>query len=149
MKTLYYLLGLLFLFNEIRWIIQPVKNAYNVIKAYQIQARYESDKNQVALINDHPYSLSQIIEILLGGIWLFFGLFTFNGWFFLFYLITQIFIGKITKKYRTGDTFDFKKYVAIHWINSVYSFLFGCFVIVNTYIIQFSAHQWIVDMLFN
>ena len=134
MKHLFYLIGVMFIIHELRWIIAPTKQVLKVKRRKDFKW-----KGWEKFTEEQKSDVIGLLFNFLIFVWLIVGLFTFNWIAFITISIFNILIiAPISKllQFSIG-------YTVIHWINSVIGLAFGIFVIINSYHLKIDLYQLI------
>jgi hypothetical protein len=136
-KAIYYALGVAFLLHEMGWIIDPVAKAKDSIAFRTLSAKYKGLKWE-AYPQEYKDQLKSKIWSLLYIVFILGGLFTFQWWAFLVFLVLQFTIVAILSKILKPYLYPF---ATLHWINSLIGFAFTLFVIINSYHLKIELSQ--------
>lgn len=142
METIYYLSTIIFLWNELLWMIQPLEKTLRTKKLNSFQKEFKG-KNWDEYPENYKSEIKSRVWQIWILIWLFIGLFTFQWAGFLAFLgFNLIIIAPISKL----TNFSFA-YTVIHWLNSIIGFVFGVFVIVNHYHLKIDLDQFFLSLI--
>jgi len=141
MKHIFYLVAIAFIIYEIIWITNP---KVQIDKSKRFIE--ESKKNKGKKWDDYTDEYKDLFKSkglvsLIFTLWMVAGLLTFNWLPFLAILVFNlIIIAPISKltKYSTGHT-------VLHWLNSIVGFVFGIFVVVNSYHLKINVYEWFIQ----
>jgi len=142
MTTIYYLFTIIFIWYELQWIYDPLRETKENELFSKLHDEFKGKK-----WDDFPEEYKSLLKAkLLSCVviaWLFIGLFTFQWIAFLAILAFNILIiapiSKLTKFSRA--------YTILHWLNSVVGFMFGLFVIINHYHLKLDLTQLLIDFI--
>lgn len=132
MTTIYYLIGLIFLFEELIWIMDPVHQVKSSLNWLRYHKKEKNYKNWNSHSEEYKSLLLKHSSKLISFIWLLMGLFTFQWVLFLsIILFNVIIISPISKRYLKN--INIKGYTKLHWFNSLIGLLFVLFIIINKF----------------
>lgn len=144
MKHLFYLIGLLFIYREVLWMIKPESQYFDSIRRIELGKKNKSLKWEDSS-QDYKDEMIYFIISLLCTNWLFIGLASFNWVAFLLMLAFQfIIIAPIDKLLRRFNQHVIN--ITLHWINSVVGFSFGVFVVINSYHLKINLLDLILKL---
>lgn len=143
MKHIFYLMAIVFIFNELSWIINP-KERVSKTKLLQEQFLIYKDKSWDECTKGYKSLLLNTgLKSVLVTVWLFVGLLTFNWVAFLTILIFNIaIVAPISNPFKYNKT-----YLLIHWVNSIIGFAFGVFVIINSYHLKIDLYKLLLTLI--
>ena len=143
MKRIFYFIGILYIIYEVIWIISP-QDMVDKHRELSSERKKHKGKKWDDYTDEYKGMIKQQqVPGLFIILWLFSGLLTFNWVVFLSIIVFNfIIITPISKllKYSMG-------YTILHWINSVIGFIFGVFVIINTYHLKIDVYALIMHYL--
>lgn len=145
LTNLYYISTLVFLFNQLEWIIKPhekLKEIKKTVKVLKFNSVYSIDMTEEDKKAFKDGLLSALISLFI-AFWMIVGLFTSQWEMFLSIIIFNLMIvrslGNLLK--------DRKSYVYLHWTNSLIGLFFGIFIVVNHYHLHLSFTDIIKNLL--
>ena len=128
LTSIYYLSTAIFIFIELGWITSPIEKSKEARKFLEISKEFKGKKWD-EYSDEYKSLLKSYIPFIWIYIWLFIGLFSFQWIAFLAFLLLNVVVisplSKLTKPYFA--------YTILHFINSLFGFAFGVFVIINHY----------------
>lgn len=143
MKHLFYFMGIVFIIYELGWLLN-LKD--NIDKSKKL--RKETKKNKGKKWDDMTDKYKNLLKTrglasLIFSSWMFAGLLTFN-WvaFMIMIMFNFVVIAPISKLTQYNWA-----YSCLHWINSLLGFVFGIFVIVNSYHLKINLYEWLMGLL--
>ena len=143
MKHIFYLVAILYIIYEVIWILNPQAQ---VDKSKELNE--ESKNNKGKKWDDMSDNYKDILKTkglasLIFTVWVFAGLLTFNWAVFLAKIAFNfIIIAPISKLTKYSVV-----YTVLHWLNSVIGFIFGVFIIVNSYHLKINVYELVIQWL--
>ena len=145
-KFIFYALGVAFILHELGWIQSPIEKAKDSIAFTALSAKFKGLKWE-QYSEEYKSQLKSKMWLLFFIAFIMGGLFTFQWWAFLAFLLFQFTIvallSKLVKPYLHA-------YATLHWINSIIGLAFTLFVIINAYHLKIELPQvqeWINGIL--
>lgn len=141
MLTLYYTFTILFLLNELRWIVTPVSMAKRAeLYINSVNKSKNLDLNVETLDRKSMLGISLLSTFIV--LWMFLGLLT-NQWpiYLLILSFNICIVNPISKllKYNKG-------YIILHWTNSIIGFIFGLFVMINYFHLKIDITELAIQL---
>ncbi len=140
MTTIYYLLGIIFLWEELLWLMMPIDKTRDAHK-FHILRNLNKGKRFEDYCQEYKSLISSKWYQLLIILWLIGGLFT-SQW--IGFLIILIFNFLIIAPLSNLTKFSIV-YTILHWFNSLVGFLFGVFIIVNHYHLKINLTELVLS----
>lgn len=141
MTHIFYLLGIIFLWKELVFLVQPITET-NEIKRFKVLSAEHKDKHW----DDYSKEFKSIIKHksfdIIIVLWFLIGLFSSQWIIFLFLLVFNfIIISPLSKvlRYSMG-------YVILHWFNSLIGLIIGVFIIINKYHLHINVFEYIKSL---
>jgi hypothetical protein len=138
MTDIYYIVGLIFLWEELQWIYYPIKKTENA-KSFSDLAKEFKGKTWDEYSKEYKVRLKRNWYYVLILVWLGAGFMTAQWVIFLLYFVFNIIIirplSRLTK-YSYA-------YTTIHWINSIIGFAVGLFIIINHYHLHINLYSFL------
>jgi len=129
--------------HEIYWIISPKKHVKATKKIRKLNKQHKGKKWDEYTEDYKDLFIKKGLPSLLFFVWMIVGVLSFNWILFLAMLIFNVgFINLISKPFRYNNI-----YVAIHWINSIIGFMFGVFVLINSYHLKIDTFEFVKQLL--
>ncbi|SOS48992.1 conserved membrane hypothetical protein [Tenacibaculum dicentrarchi] len=143
MKHIFYLNAIIFIIYKLSWILNPKEQVEKVKLFSKLSKEHKGEK-----WDDYSDEYKDLLKTkgvlaLSFLLWMFVGLFSFNWVAFLFIILFNVlFISAVSKPFKYNNI-----YICIHWINSVIGFVFGLFVILNSYHLKIDLYTWLLSLL--
>lgn len=136
MKHIFYLIGIFYIFYEIYWLSDPIKQVINTkkLKGREYESLSENEKRM---------ALGKIIPVFIFWVWLLVGLLTFNWVIFLSLILFNVFF--IGLMIRISENLYYK--AIINSVDTVIGILVALLVIVNSYHLKIDFYQLILNNL--
>ena len=143
MKHIFYFIAILFMIKEMHWILNPVKEAKKSRRLKKLTKKFNGKKWDDYSQEYKDLLIWKGLPGLLLLFWAFSGILSFNWVAFLIFLIIQFtFIYPINRMVKNNLL-----YISIHWLNSVFGFVFSVFVIINSYHLKIDLYQLVTNYL--
>lgn len=130
-KIFYYTVGLWFLIEELIWVFNPTASTQKAVDNRPFFLKENLEKYSEWDEKDKP-KIFILLKGLIFMLWLFIGIFTYNGILFIVRLLLS-FLSMPAYKYYGETNFNFKIYNILHFIGSLISVILIIFVIMNSF----------------
>lgn len=142
METIFYLSAVFLLWNELDWILRPIKKT-NEARQFKILSGINKGKKWDEFTDEYKSVVKSKVWLFIPVIWIFIGLFTSQWVLFLSMFIFKIAIITPISKLAQHSIL----YTIVHWINSVIGFAVGLFVIINHYHLKINLTELFVSFI--
>ena len=129
MKHIYYIFALWYIFTEISWIFNPLEKTKDMFRFKELNKEQKGLKWD-DYSNEYKDQLKSKFWLLFLIAWMFLGLFTFQWFAFLIFLIFHFGIVGIISRAAYPNVY---MYATFHIIFSFIGLLFGLFFIINAF----------------
>jgi hypothetical protein len=142
MDTLFYLSAIFLLWNELGWIVSPIKKTQEV-KRFSELSKLNKEKSWKEYSEEYKQEVKSKAWLLIPVIWLFVGLLSSQWVLFLgVILLNFIVLPPISNLTRYSLVYTF-----LHWISSLVGFAFGLFVVINHFHLKINTYQFVLNLI--
>jgi hypothetical protein len=142
MDTLFYLSAIFLLWNELGWIVSPIKKTQEVKRFFELST-LNKGKSWKEYSEEYKQEVKSRAWLLIPVIWLFVGLLSSQWALFLgVILLNFIILPPISNLTRYSLAYTF-----VHWINSLIGFAFGLFVVINHFHLKIDTYQFVLNFI--
>lgn len=141
MKHIFHILTIVFIFNELGWLSNPVKRMESS-KLFKRLSKEMKGKGYSEWTQEYKDMLYPKVLVAFAFLtWMVGGLLSFNWLLFLVFFIMQIIIiTPLTKLFKFSKT-----YVVLHWFNALVGLCVGLFVLINSYHLKIDLLEFVMQ----
>ena len=134
-------MGILFIINELWWVVNPRERLQNRQLWYRLRKQYKDVKWDSMPEQAKTETIKRLFNLMV-LLWMFLGLFTFNWFAFVVQIILNV---AILERVSTFTGYG-KTWMIVRWFAALWGVLWGVFIILNSYHLKIDLfeHFWII-----